>query len=360
VFSWLFLVGAVLYAERAPLRFGARHFIAIALATALWTNLHGSFFFAPLIALIYAAAHTVRPWIWDLDRHAESMRVRWFVLAALAAALGTFANPYGWHLHAHVFSYLLNSDLTSRVAEFQSFNFHDREALQVALTVLLAAVGALAALSQKKLAHFFLGTMLIYGGLRSARVLPLVAIVALPLANGAIAEFLRRASNLRPHLRRSLDSLLSYSDGLAKIDLRINGAAFLAAVAAISVILLFAPATRVGFPEDRFPVQAAQAVDSLPTSARILAPDSFGGYLIYRFKGTRQVFFDGRSDFYGVDFMKDYLKLSTARPGWQEIVRRFEFTHALAPTDSTLAAALSNAGWKTLYADDTATLLEAP
>ena len=44
VFSWLFLVGAVLYAERAPLKFGVRQFVAIAMGTALWANLHGSFF----------------------------------------------------------------------------------------------------------------------------------------------------------------------------------------------------------------------------------------------------------------------------------------------------------------------------
>ena len=50
-------------------------------------------------------------------------------------------------------------------------------------------------------------------------------------------------------------------------------------------------------------------VASLPVSARILAPDTFGGYLIYRFNGERKVFFDGRSDFYGTDFIERYLRL---------------------------------------------------
>jgi len=40
------------------------------------------------------------------------------------------------------------------------------------------------------------------------------------------------------------------------------------------------------------------AVEQLPPDARILAPDKFGGYLIYRFAKKRKVFFDGRSDFY--------------------------------------------------------------
>jgi hypothetical protein len=117
--------------------------------------------------------------------------------------------------------------------------------------------------------------------------------------------------------------------------------------------------SKIGFSPGRFPVAAAQAVEKLPANARLMATDSYGGYLIYRFSGLRKVFFDGRSDFYGVEFMKQYLVLIEARPGWQDIVRSFHFTHALLPKESALKAALEQAGWATLYKDDVATLLEA-
>jgi hypothetical protein len=99
-------------------------------------------------------------------------------------------------------------------------------------------------------------------------------------------------------------------------------------------------------------------VEQLPDTARVFSSDSYGGYVIYRFNGARKVFFDGRSDFYGADFMKDYMVLSTARPGWKDLVRRYGFTHALLPEDSALKAALLDLGWKVLYQDKTATLLE--
>ena len=85
---------------------------------------------------------------------------------------------------------------------------------------------------------------------------------------------------------------------------------------------------------------AAAAVAKLPSNARLLASDSYGGYLIYRFDGRRKVYFDGRSDFYGAGFMKQYLILINARPGWQEVVRSSGFTHALLPDNSALNAAL--------------------
>ena len=59
------------------------------------------------------------------------------------------------------------------------------------------------------------------------------------------------------------------------------------------------------------------------------------------------------------DFMKQYLGLINARPGWQETVRSFGFTHALLPEESPLKAGLEQAGWVQLYKDRVATLLEA-
>ena len=75
------------------------------------------------------------------------------------------------------------------------------------------------------------------------------------------------------------------------------------------------------FPPEQFPVIAAGL---LPADARVLAPDKYGGYLIYRFDGKLKVFFDGRSDFYGSGFMKSYIRLIEVRPGWREQLNAVE------------------------------------
>jgi hypothetical protein len=335
--------------------------LQIAAASALWANLHASFFLFPVIALIYAASHLLRPFLWPLDAHAERARALQFLYIALAALAGSFLNPYGWQLHAHVFQYLWNDRLTSQIAEFQSFNFHDPDATQMALTMGLAAAGGILALTQKKLAHFLLAAMFLWAGLRSARVLPLVALLILPLANAAFVEALRNARGLREPIRRGLDVVLAYSARLRRIDLRLGGWAFSAMAIAVSWLLLLTPAysRRIGFPPATFPDAASQAVERLPPGARILTSDSYGGYLIYRFSGARKVYFDGRSDFYGADFLKQYMVLMEARPGWRAIVSAAGFTHALLPDASALNAALQEAGWTTLYRDGVATLLAA-
>lgn len=358
VFGWLLTLSAVLYAERQ-----GRSYAAVAAGSAIWANLHASFFLGPLIAIVYAAAHGSAPWIWDgLDRKREWILARWFAGAAAVSLLATLVNPYGWALHGHIIRYLMNRELLDRVGEFQSFNFHAEGASQILLTIAVAGTGAILAAGQRKLAHCVLSALFVLMALRSARVLPLVALVALPLANGAVTEALARVSGLRPVLRRWLDSFAQYAENLRGHDRSLGGMALapLVVAATFAVLSLPAVAAHAGFPPEEFPVEAAAAVAQLPASARLLAPDKYGGFLIYRFAGARRVYFDGRSDFYGADFMKDYLKIVEVRPGWRERVARLGFTHALLPNRYSLVPALEALGWKKLHTDTVATLLQAP
>jgi hypothetical protein len=347
VFGWVLLLTCLLMLEQ---RARTAWFVLLGV---IWANLHGSFFLGPLVALLYGLGHFVRPYIWPAG-HAPNSRWK----AALAMAAGTLVNPYGWQLHVHVAQYLSDRELLSRIGEFQTFNFHADGAGQILLTLVIAATGAIAALSQRRTEHFLISLFFAALAIRSARALPLVALAVLPLANGAITEALRRARGLAPRFRRRLESVFDYSDRLRVLDRSVSGLALVPVI-----ILLTAAATRTasaGFPMDQFPVEASAAVAALPHDARILAPDKFGGYLIYQYSGKRKVFFDGRSDFYGAAFMKDYIRLVEVRPGWHDQLGRFAFTHALLPVNYSLVPALEQRGWRRMHQDATAILLVAP
>jgi len=367
VLSWVLLLAVVWLAERvsrAPRlpRFGLWNTVALFVLGALWTNLHASFFLAPVIALVYGASHWLRPWLWELEVGPERRKALWFACAAACALAGSFCNPYGWNLHRHLVGYLGDTELLARVGEFQSFNFHVEGAFQILVALALAALGGALALGQRGLAQFALAAMLGVAALRSARWLPIAALLLLPLANGTLTRGLREAHGLAPRLRQWRDCFLAYSDRLRAIDARLGGRLWAPVLLALAVIWVRFPsvAARAGFPPEEFPTGAAAVVEKLPQDVRLLTPDKYGGYLIYRFQGRRKVFFDGRSDFYGAAFMKDYIRLMQVRPGWRQQVEAWGFTHALLPNDYSLVAALEQAGWKRLYRDGVATLLEKP
>ncbi|HKE29143.1 MAG TPA: hypothetical protein VKB88_42625 [Bryobacteraceae bacterium] len=367
VFGWLFLLGTVWIAER-----GRTNLALIALFSALWANMHASFFFAPVIFLIYALGIAGQDVILrggcqppSVANAADGCRLpigrglpsrpRWYLAAALVSALAPLANPYGWHLYAHVFRYLTDSDLLSRIGEYQSFDFHSGGSAQIAAALLIGFAGGVLALG-RRIEHFLLAALFSFLALRSARVLPLIALVLLPLANSAITHALEEARGLTPRVRRALDSFLSYSARLRQLDARGNGLLLAPLAIAACFALLATPGIRAatGFPPDQFP---AAAYSHIPPGGRLFAPDKFGGYLIYRSAGTRKVFFDGRSDFYGAAFLKQYGRLVQVRPGWQQYWNSFGFTHALLPADAPLRAALEQAGWRVVYSDPTSVLL---
>jgi hypothetical protein len=330
VIGWLFLLGTVMWAENRSLTPAARMGILV-VGVVLWANLHASFFLAAVIAAIYAVQR----------------RDRWIYVGA--AAIAPLANPYGWRLYQHVFRYVTDSELLGRIGEFQSFDFHAAGAGQIIATLILGIAGGTLALTHRRMDHFLLAILISAMALRSARALPLAALLLLPVANGAITESLTRAGIGK--------RVLAYSGRLREFDERMSGLALAPAVVAALYLLLQAPgiAAATGFPPDQFPVAA---YSHIPADARLFAPDKYGGYLIYRSSGRRKVFFDGRSDLYGADFLKQYGRLVQVRPGWRPYFDRFQFTHALLPADAPLAAALQQIGWKEIYRDSTAVLLQ--
>lgn len=359
LFGWLWLMLTLIAAERISVRFMPRHGAMAFLLAAAWANTHASFVIGFAVLALYALGEMTAWLFWNSG---DLRRARWLALVLLCAAPGTLLNPYGWALHVHVFQYLSDTELLSRVAEFQSFNFHADGAGAVLGVLLVALAGAACAFGQREPGRAFVLLLFTVLALRSARGLPLLAMCAVPLANGSITLALLRSRDLRPAVQRALDGILRYSGNLRRLDAGLSGWAIapLVALAAWFVLAIPAVAEHATFSAQEFPVEASASVVALPQESRILAPDKYGGYLIYRFAGERKVFFDGRSDFYGAAYMKDYIRLMEARPGWRAKVREFGFTHALLPVDAPLLAALESAGWRTVFRDKVAVLLAVP
>ncbi|MBN8734038.1 MAG: hypothetical protein J0L64_26105 [Acidobacteria bacterium] len=330
IFGWTLLLIALLWLERDAPPSPRRPWYHWALLAALWANLHASFFLLPLLAALY------------------SPRLGW--TPTLASALATLLNPYGPSLHLHIFHYLRDRELLRLIGEFQSFNFHSDGAAQIAVALILSLSAVGLFLSRRDYTRAAVTLLFCAIAIRSARGLPLMALAALPFAGRAFSQlpwppaFTQYAANLRT-LDRSLSGPLS-------------------ALAVLTASYLFCTTpymqARTGFPASDFPVQASSQLAALPPQARLFAPDKFGGYLIYRFAGSRPVFFDGRSDYYGAAFMKDYIALVQVRPHWLSLWKRHGFTHAVLPLDYSLNSVLPTLGWRELHRDSTVVLWTQP
>jgi hypothetical protein len=344
VFSWPLLIAWVWLMEKMSERISLLRLSGIFAFMLVWTNLHGSFFLAFLITAAYIFE------FWFVDRR----KVIPALMEAAAAFAATFCNPYGWHLHRHLVKYLANSELLRQISEYTSPDFHGGGGLYLMALFVFALMGAALCLQQRKVARTLVVLLFVLTALRSARGIPLVAYVALPMVSAAVTTALAGVGRLK--------AILEESGNFARIERQCHSAALLILAVAATAGWFALPKTRAaaGFSEKRFPVQAAGAVARLDSSARIFSPDYYGGYLIYHFRGARKVFFDGRSDFYGLQFLNVYADVMLLKPGWRPKFQKLGVTHALLPEDHPLREMLECSGWRRLHGDKTAVLLERP
>src|SRR3972149_11143732 len=73
------------------------------------------------------------------------------------------------------------------------------------------------------------------------------------------------------------------------------------------------------------PVAAVEFLMKEHIDGHMYDNDEFGDYLIYATYPRYEVFFDGRSDMYGAERLKEYQKLTIFGPGWEELVAKYDF-----------------------------------
>ncbi len=312
---------------------------------ALWANLHAGFVVLPATLLLAAAVDAAR------RRFHPAWR---YLAAAMACLAASLLNPYGWKLDQHILSYLRSPWILNHVQEFQSPDFRSEGTLVFAILLLGGA-----ALASRTIArgNWFEGILALawgFAALRSARHIPLFAMAVAPVIADECARWWRREAE-RAAPRSPVQILWQTAQDLgcrgATVWLPVLGAA--AAMAA--------PAVPIGFPADRFPVQAVERNAGLLAPAgrmpRVLTSDQWADYLIYRFYPRERVFFDGRSDFYGPRLGADYSALQTGAENWRALVARYRFDLALLPRAWPLDAGLAGQpGWQPVYEDSVAVL----
>jgi len=138
-------------------------------------------------------------------------------------------------------------------------------------------------------------------------------------------------------------------------------------VAVIATACIAANGGRVGstqvmnahFDGKRFPARAVDFLERSDILDPVLAPDYWGGYLIYRLYPKTLVVVDDRHDLYGEEFLKSYVRMVHVEPGWESFLREHDVHYVLMPRESSLANILMlTTHWKTKDSDQATVLFE--
>lgn len=368
VWSWLFTL--VFFwildsSERNELRDAGLHHIKsknlwlLPPLMLVWVNVHGGFLVGLLLIAIFWLGAL---WEWyaakpnriedTLSRIAGAQRVRNLTLVGVLSAAATFVNPYGWKLHAHIYSYLSNRFLMNHVEEFQSPNFHQIAPRCFAVLLLLALVALALRGRHLRLSEGLTVLFAAYAGLYAARNIPvssilLTMVIAPLLCHGFAAQSETRSGFLR---RMTL------------VERGQRGHLWCVAAALVTLAICFnsgrvgaTPLIDAHFDSRRMPVEAVNYLDQTSASGPALTPDYWGGYVIYRLYPKAQVVVDDRHDLYGEEFLRSYLTFIHGERGWEEFLAQHPASLVVVPRDSAIVSVLSqSSAWRAVCADDVA------
>lgn len=167
-------------------------------------------------------------------------------------------------------------------------------------------------------------------GMTSARFLPLVALVAAPLA----------------------------LEGLVTMGERLRATPVSIVASLLAVLALSEHVRRPGFglARDAFPEHAAKFVRERDLRGKLFNDFHFGGYLIWALADRSPVFVDGRSmAVYDVDFVRQAATAVDAQ--LDALIDRYGATIAIVPPDKRMGALQRRPGWGLVFFDDAAAVL---
>jgi hypothetical protein len=335
----------------------------------LWVNIHGGFLLGFVLLAIYWVTalweylHLSEDRIEDaLQKITAAKRTRDLALIALLSALATLVNPYGWRLHVHIYRYLSNRFLMDHIDEFQSPNFHGVAQKCFAALLMLALV-ALAAKARDtpgvRLSEALIILFAVYSGLYAARNIPVSALLLILVIGPRLSHALQSLERRRSALASASPP---FFQRMRSVEAGLRGHIWPLAALILTCWIIFhggvlgtKQLVNAHFDTRRFPSRAVDYLESQNLPGPILAPDSWGGYLIYRLYPRVKVAVDDRHDLYGEQFLKSYLKMMHVEPGWQNFLQQFPVGYVLLPKDSALANILAETPhWQSVYSDDVA------
>lgn len=348
VFTWLF--GVIFCQGLIRLQRGEvswRRWLAAAIPlVAVWANVHGGFALSFFLLGLFGLSRLI-----EVARSQGAARGR----ASLAFGqlfgsglllLGASGlNPSGFRLHAHILTHLQSPELVFQ-REFLSPDWTAPE--HIPSLVLIAAVGLLLLFGRKRPEwwEWVLALGLLLVSLRSARNLPLLAILCAPLIAGRLQGLLDQGS------RAWAQSLNASSERVAALE-KGHGGVLSTGLAALGVALVVGvgklPPLR--FDSGLLPVEAADWVRAQPSleGHDVLASYHWGGY-VTRVLDPRRTLVNGLADHFGVEAMRTFERIRQAEPGWEERLSRFGIRLAIYEVDTPLCEALERSPrWREIH-----------
>lgn len=307
-------------------------FILLPILMIVWTNLHGGF----LAGFILLGGYGIEALV-QKDR---ARAIRYALMGALWF-LCIFVTPLGWHIIPGTLA-TLNSPITAYISEWHPFTYGTHFGLTIFFLVFLFVSNL-----QRKdipLADKILAFAWLLASLESIRSFVIFSLVA------------------APYMAFNMQSMMTLNNHPMSAKENVRRNVFLFSIICYVAILLQGDFLRnrhdMTMNERLVPRQEIKYAKRFYPHVNFLNDYDFGGSLIYYGEGDMKFFMDGRAGTaFNAKALKSYLNFFTSKPGWEDIVSRYNVEGFFLKTSSKHNKWLENhKDWKWVYSGDVANI----
>jgi hypothetical protein len=346
LFTLLFLTVAIWILEYNR-RAGGYLIWTLVPLTALWANLHGGFVMFLVLLALRCAGCAGEAWLWPQRSQERLKEAQQLVKVGVACGLASLLNPYGIHLHLHIFDTLRSTWIMANVQEFMSPTFRSEEMYYFMILLFAGLFSVVSLIRTRHLVEPLWILFLAYASLSSVRHAPIFILVAAPIIALEASRWWNSAA--RDRSRASTLGLLHEVTG--NLSTMLSGTS--AFIPAVIVVLAFV--SGVPWPQqfaaDAVPMKLVEKHLDLLSSGRLFASDQIGDYLIFR-NARQKVFIDSRHNYYGDKIGNDYIAIAAGGSMWRSLLDQYRIDVVLAETDASITSLVkTTADWVLVDSD---------
>lgn len=262
-------------------------------------------------------------------------------------------NPNGFRMFSYPFETLMSPSMAAFIDEWASPDFHKLMFLPLALLLLLLLAALALSPRRPAASEVFLLLVTGFGALRSARHIPIFALIAAPI-------LARHLWNIM--VTRGWEKRLTSSEAPAAGFALVFNLIFLLAPAGLGVFrVMHFVNNQPAYEAKNYPQAAVNFLASNQLPGPILNQYGWGGYLIRRLHPNYRVYIDGRADVYGDSFMTEAVRTYDGHTDWRKPLDRLGVRTVIISPATPLSSLLrEDDAWTKVYEDRQAVIFTRP
>jgi len=313
-----------------------------------WVNLHGGYIIGCVLLVIYFSVNLFVYILGEKEQREKNWKkVKSYFKIGIICLIVGMINPYGYNIYFFPFKLINNQIIMSSITEFMPTNF--QEPLLFRYLFLLSLLIIIIFDCHKKPIEIILIILFTYMALYSVRYTTLFSIVITPIILSRLNCWVENSKSKKIIWFRKIEKNIAKANSSLKVY----------RWPTISVIVLIT-LVKIGIinydiNSKLHPVEAVKFLLEENISGNMFNNDEFGDYIIYAAYPKYKVFFDGRSDMYGSEYLKNYRKVIFLEKGWENILIEKNIGWIIYNSDSALSRCLyEKQNWHLIYSDGVA------